>query len=412
MPVLAFNLFIGFVYLILFSKLLWYSPLNEIAGVSKQRLLVFYWIKATWCLGYYIVHLYFLQGGDTVDFFQAADQVYRSLYRDPLDYLRLVFLPNHWYVSDSLYHYNQAINRYGDESTFFLIRLNAIFRLFSFGSYWAQMMMFSFVTLPGILMLYRFLIQQMALNSRWALMFLLYLPATAFWIHGVHKEALLLSAMGLSFYSVTNIKRLWWLCVISLFVLGLVRSHYLLLMTPLLTALWVHERTKRNPLVLYAGASALILISVALYFFLSDINPITYIFEHRAAYAGLSHERILHSDFWRWLLFSAIVVLVSPLHHFHIHQSSGAWVLTAMSLSALMVLIYPIRLKRWHFSNLHVLFILTAILEFVIIGLIVVQDGGIARYRAPMLVLLLSGYSGMFVEEKNKKYSHFHQNFD
>ena len=397
---------VGFVYLVLFSRWLWVSGVGDYFGLSRQAVLTIFLFKVFWCFVFVYVHLQWSGGGDTLDFFQSGDQVYRSLFRDPADYLKLVFLPNHYYVTDSLYHYNQAINRYGDESTFFIIRLLAIFRLFSFGSYSAQAIMYSLLTLPGILFIYAFCMRQLGLHIRTIHTVLLIIPATSFWIHGMHKEALLLSACGMVLYPLTasDIKRshLIWL-IIGLVVLTLVRSHYLLLVVPLTALMYIHKNRPQRIAVQYLATLASILLVILLYFYLNDTSIRNYVFQQRDAYAQLSGLQAGDLPLWQRFLCAVPGVLCSPF-------SSGAWptdisdwLMYAFTCSAFVYLMRQIRARYFMFHPIGFTLVFASLIEFGIIGCVVVQHGGIARYRAPFLCLFILGILAMFKDKKSKK---------
>ncbi len=396
---------IGIFYLILFSRLLWLSKWHEHFGISQQRLQIIFLLKVFWCLAFILIHVILSGGGDTLDFYQAGEQVYRSLFRDPRDYLRLVFLPNHWYVSESLYHYNQAINRYGDESTFLLIRLNAIFRLFSFGSYTAHAVMFSFCTLPGILYLYLFFNKRLQLGHHKSFLLILLLPVTAFWIHGIHKEALLLSAMGYLFYLSSNrtlkLGQLLY-ALIALFVILIVRSHYLLILLPALLALWVYSSKQFPVYKTYLMCVCAIVMLSLIYLVMNHVNLIGYIEHHREEYIRLDNTKVsAHLDIID--LFNApFKVLISPLNFIETRWSLSLFLQYLLTFSSYFIILIQIRKRHFQLNSVGTLLILTALMEFTIIGLIVVQDGGISRYRAPMLCLFIAGFLNLWEGKKSK----------
>ncbi len=401
---------IGLLYLILFSRWLWTSRINERFGLSKQRLLSIFLLKVFWCFAFIFVHLNFSSGLDTIDFFQQSEQVYRSLFRDPIDYLRLVFLPNHWYVSESLYHYNQAMSRYGDESTFLLIRLNAIFRLFSFGSYSAQAVMFSIITLPGILLLYSFFTSQLNIKSKSAIIILMVLPVTAFWVHGVHKEALLLSATGTVLYAVTiSQKNLHCLLMLlmGLMVLTIIRSHYLLFVLPVIVSILFSRGNQKTMLWTFTAALTLIVAFGVLYFYIMGMNIIEYVQLHRAEYIALGSNLLPEVPTLLSVLSSPFAVFISPIDFQSFPNSTTEWIMLLFTLSALGYVVYESLGNNFKLKEISLILISIALIEFLIIGLIVVQHGAIARYRAPLYCLLLAGVLSMISEKKRKNISDF-----
>jgi hypothetical protein len=396
---------IALFYLFLFSRLLWLSDINLSFGISKQRLLSIFLLKVFWCFSFIFFHIHWSGGTDTIDFFQQGEQVYRSIFRDPIDYLRLVFLPNHWYVSESLYHYNQAMSRYGDESTFLLIRLNAIFRLFSFGSYSAQAVMFSLVTLPGVLLMYRFFTNQLYLDGKTAIIILMVLPVTAFWIHGVHKEALLLSAIAVVLCAVSmnhhHLIRLL-LLLIGLLVITIVRSHYLLFIVPLILSIWLFASNQKAMFICYLLFLAAVFGVVICYFNLNHISITDYIVSHRANYIALSSESISENSIGLHDVYAPVAVLLSPIDFFNVPDKISTWILLLFTLSGFGYMVYKSYSNTFKLNSLGLLLIITSLIEFLIIGLIVVQHGAIARYRAPVYCLMIAGILSQFIK-KNKK---------
>src|SRR5687767_7865513 len=104
-------------------------------GFTPRAVVLVFTVKLLWCVAYAMFHWIYFNGGDTYVVFREAAQMNRALHRDWVDFAILEFLPNHWYIKESLHHYNQALHMYGSESTWLMVRLNALFYLVSFGSY-------------------------------------------------------------------------------------------------------------------------------------------------------------------------------------------------------------------------------------------------------------------------------------
>jgi predicted membrane protein len=80
----------------------------------------------------------------------------------------------------------------------------------------------------------------------------------------------------------------------------------------------------------------------------------------------------------------------------------STWILLLFTLSGFGYMVYKSYSNTFKLNSLGLLLIITSLIEFLIIGLIVVQHGAIARYRAPVYCLMIAGILSQFIK-KNKK---------
>src|SRR5687768_8520023 len=97
LPAVVF--YVLFLYWIINARL--YTKL----GFTIREVIAIFSIKLFWCISYAVFHWIYFSGGDTYVVFSEAAQVNRALHRDWVDFLILEFLPNHWYIKESLHHY-------------------------------------------------------------------------------------------------------------------------------------------------------------------------------------------------------------------------------------------------------------------------------------------------------------------
>lgn len=377
------------------------AGLYQSLGFTKREVLIVFHIKLVWCVAYAVFHWLFFHGGDTFVVFKEAAQVNKALHRDPIDFLVLEFLPNHWYIKESLHHYNHALHMYGSESTWLMVRLNALFYLMSFGSYPAHLVMFSFATLPATLCLLRFMISHASVSKVWSYVTVLAFPAVAFWCNGMHKEAMILSGAGFAFYALATARDSGWtwptaMLLLCGFVLLLSRSYMpLLLAPPMLAVYFSKSRLSGNAKLVTVGAIALV-TAVGL-FRLTRTDLWQVVLEKQQSFARESNASVrglnalTWSDAPRWLATLAERAFVSPLP-----RAGFDWKGLPLFLMNVAVLLLPVvtfrRFDTTRFRRLGIWFVGAAVLNFLMIGALVPQAAAIGRYKAPMLVFLVFGW--------------------
>lgn len=121
-----------------------------------------------------------LTGNDTYLYFFDGDIVYQSLKSDPFIYLKLAIGTNDFTpVPVYLQPYTDLMHFWFDSSNYFLVRLNAIIRLISFGVYNVHAIIFAFLSFIGTYNLYLFFEDKV--NSKRVVQFILFgIPSIVF----------------------------------------------------------------------------------------------------------------------------------------------------------------------------------------------------------------------------------------
>lgn len=159
---------------------------------------------------------------------------------------------NHWYL-----HYDYGT--YNDNHT--IIRFNALVMLVSFGSFHVHTVFMCFLSLIGLMAIYRSVAPLLPLKRTITFISLFLVPSVIFWGSGVLKEGLLLFALGLLFYSVFNLfiyKKSYLINFLLLclsFSLLMINKRYLLIaLVPALTCFVLVEKLKfPKPFLFYLG---------------------------------------------------------------------------------------------------------------------------------------------------------------
>ncbi len=261
-------------YAIIFIALIRLLPFFRISGLNKWALPLVFVLKILCGVAMYVVYTKVYTDRSTADIFKYFDDskiMYDALFSAPGDFLRMIT----GFGNDSPHfdmYYNQMnywyrvyeSNIYNDSHT--IIRFNALLRFFSFGYYNVHTVFMCFISLGGMVGIYRFFLKVMpeAKNMLFFAAFLI--PSLLFWGSGVLKEGLLLFGMGMFLWHtellLSKRKVLWSVCfvLLSFFLLLYTKFYILITILPLVIAYtWCRLGSPR-----YAFLKFIIVIAVAL----------------------------------------------------------------------------------------------------------------------------------------------------
>lgn len=254
-------------YALLLILIIYKVRFVNVQGLTPARITAVFLLKIACGVGMAMIYTYYYTDRTTADVFKYYDDskvMYDALHTNPSDFFRMLtgFGDDADYFRNT--YYVRMANWYRDfESTFndsrTIIRVNAFIRLFSFGYYHVHTVMMCFISLAGLVAIYRTFSPYMEdrRNLLFAAVFLL--PSVMFWGSGVLKEGFMLCGLGILVYSFHRIlkggitfKRL----APVLFSLGilLVTKYYILaaLLTGLIANLWIYRSSMKRPLLKYA----------------------------------------------------------------------------------------------------------------------------------------------------------------
>lgn len=191
------------------------------------------------------LYQYYYEGGDTYNFHtHGSRHIWRAFMDDPLIGWKLLTAQGEY--GPGLYQYARDIWFYTDPDSYFVIRVAALFDLFTFSSYSATACLFAVLSFSGawalFLTFYRIrpdLHQLIALAT-------LFIPSVIFWGSGLLKDTLTLAALGMLTFSVHELfgqKRMSirnvLLLVVSAWVIFSVKKYILMSFAPAVI-LWLY----------------------------------------------------------------------------------------------------------------------------------------------------------------------------
>ncbi|HRP31611.1 MAG TPA: hypothetical protein PKV73_06955 [Agriterribacter sp.] len=399
----AFYIVIGLIYsagfVLLFLRLneKLGSPLDKkwLSGAFAAKLL------AGIVYGYLYAHVF--ETSDSWLYFRESLAEYQKLLKQPLAFFT------------SGLHFNNAGDFFSssDDAAWsnagenLLIKLLAIFNVFSGGNYYVNVVLFNAFSFYG---LYRLFLVTAAYSPKNKLLLfgiLFFLPSCLYWNSGIDKDGLILFFTGqLIFTANAGIRgkvtvKGWAIALISFLFIYLFRNVNAVLLLPALAAWWLSAKIVRKPWLVFTGLYGVCI----LFFFLSahfrpvfnlplrlaekqhqflalkanTVLPLTPLEPTTASYVRVFPEAVNHV-----LLRPYISEIKSPFHFMAFMEL----------LLILFVIIVAIKRSGKHLlqqiGQPYYLFLLfVAISGLLLIGYTVPFPGAIVRYKALYIIFLL-----------------------
>lgn len=200
-------------YTVLFILLIYRIKFFRIEGISVKVLSIVFIIKILAGLGMFFLYTFYYTDRATADIFKYFDDskiMYDALWDKPRDFFRMIFsIGNDSPYFDQYYHqmnnwYRQyESNIYNDSHT--IIRINALIRLFSFGYFNVHTVFMCFISLVGLVALYRFFVPYLQNKKRLLFFAVFLIPSVVFWGSGVLKEAILIFGIGMMLHTTSQL---------------------------------------------------------------------------------------------------------------------------------------------------------------------------------------------------------------
>ncbi len=271
----------GYVALFLYLIIRW--PFFRVEGLGPKAIGVLFLLKVAAGTGLwwiYTFHYADRANADIYKFFDDGNVMFGALRAHPVDYLQMLtgigtrnpYFSEHYYEVMNNWYRRWETGYYNDAHT--MIRYNAVLRLFSFGVYHVHTVFSAFLSLTGLVALYKVFTGLVPGMGRVAAIGLFLWPSMLFWSSGPIKEALLFLGLGLFLLALfrfgqhRNGAKVWIMLLAGLFIQLSLKSYVLACMLPGLAALWWCRRTGNRRAVLKFGtahlAAALLILAAPL----------------------------------------------------------------------------------------------------------------------------------------------------
>lgn len=280
----------AFFFLFLISKLSFFRlegiPIRWIQGVFVLKVLAGVTLWAIYTFYYPDRHT-----ADIYKYFDDSKPMFDAIHSSPSDYFKMLF----GYKNDGEHfnrYYNQMYNWfreydsgiYNDSHT--LIRFNAALRLISFGYFNVHTVFMCFISLLGLVAIYKTFASILKENREWLFLVVFLMPSVLFWGSGVLKEGLIFLGIGFLVYFFNKLidrQGRWWLAlfwVLSSAMLLMFTKFYVLgaIIPGLIALAWVTLFGNRKPLLKYAITYVVcIVIGLGAHTVLPAPNPLAFL---------------------------------------------------------------------------------------------------------------------------------------
>ena len=247
---------------------------------------------------------------DAFRFFDDSLIMYGALKTDPTHYLRLLFGIGLDKPDLALYIKEMTFwgrdfphGLFNDNQT--IIRVNAIFDLFSFGYYHIHTVFMCFISLIGLTALYKAFVPFLQKHKLLLLIGIFLIPSVLFWGSGVLKEGVVIFSMGLLIWSLfkvlekPNVKHLSVL-ICSILMLLFIKVYVIIALAPgIIGFILLTKKNRWNPLVVYLSIAITgSLISLAVHNKIPQVDIITKLHFKNIDFIKMSERTTSNSAFY------------------------------------------------------------------------------------------------------------------
>ncbi|MBX2947096.1 MAG: hypothetical protein KF725_14795 [Cyclobacteriaceae bacterium] len=368
------------------------------------------------------LYQFYYDGGDTFNYHtHGSRHVWEAFMDSPL--LGWKLLTSSGEYGQGTYAYASQIPFYTDPSSFFVIRVAALFDLITFSSYSATVVFFAVISFCGAWALFIAFYCHSPQIHRWVALATLFVPSVIFWGSGLLKDTLTLAAVGILTYCADKIfiHRRYSLVtgivlVLSVLIIYAVKKYILLCFLPALL-LWIYaDKLSRIRSVvvkiLILPLIAFLLIGSGYYaIYLIGKDDARYSLDRIAITAQITAYDIgfytgkdagssyslgeLDGTFFGMLSKAPEAINVSLFRPYIWEVKNPLMLLSALESSLLLFLtVYILYRSRWKFSflfrNPTVIFCLVFSITFAFaVGVSTFNFGTLARYKIPLLPFYL-----------------------
>ena len=332
---------------------------------------------------------------DVLNYWNDAKIIYSVALINPMHFIEIFFWNSNPNIPEHLLFYLKNTNHCMLISDFTMVRIQSLLMLLSGGQVITHILFFNVLTFTGICALYKS-IDNINTSIIWKVGLLFMIPSTMFWTNAMHKESVLLFAIGMTSYSIEKIdwKKVFFIIAILLLVYA-IRWPVLILIIPLILLSVLSTFNLSNWLNKCLTIFGTILGMIVLLYF----NVLEYFIIKRQAFIDyyFGSTGIIKLDYFNSSIYDLIkeslehalfVPFIWPL------DSLKIFILAVENLLLLAFIIYFSSLIKRLFSDylVYQFIILGTLITFIIIGFVVDNEIAIVRYKSmfyPILFMAL-----------------------
>jgi len=390
---------------------------KTIPALTFKVILFFFTLKVLsgTLLIFIYTYYYDIATADFYKYYSDGRIMYEAIYTNPLDYLRMLTGISASSPHLDLY-YNQMVSWYRPweapvlNDSKVVIRFNALVSLFSFGSIHAHTVVLNFLSMFGLVAIYKFALKYTPqLKHAWLPWGIFLFPSLLFWGSGILTEGFLVLGFGLWIYIIDKMvtenkiaPKYIILLIVSLFFLVKLKPYNLLLLIPCQAAFYLSmKNTIWGKQLKYGLILALwVFLGVLAGYILPQYDVISILARKQNDFVNFSvyvdagsliHTRLLQPNLWDMIVSfpqGFWHVLIRP----HIFEANSVVVLMAALENLFVVGLIIFAISRFDKKGLNMpvvwLSLWFAILLMGFVGLITPLHGAFVRYKIMALPFL------------------------
>ncbi|MGZ4048543.1 MAG: hypothetical protein ACXVNN_04215 [Bacteroidia bacterium] len=194
------------IYTILFILLIRKMAFFSIPELSYKAIISVFLLKIIAGIALLLIFTSYYKNSDSIAFFNDSKVMYDVLWQNPAHFFKMFTgigsadpVLDVYYSKMSTWNASFENVLFNDSRS--IIRLNVLFRFFSFGNFYAHTVFMCFLSLIGLTALYKTFDKYFAGRKKILFVIIFLLPGVLFWSSGVLKEGLLFFGMGLLLYA-------------------------------------------------------------------------------------------------------------------------------------------------------------------------------------------------------------------
>ncbi len=265
-------------YLIFFAWLVTKTKFFTASGLTNPQLVIIFLLKVIAGILYGWIGVYYgelAQMVDTWAYHYESKKEYQLLISDPQLFFGNIF--HNVYIDGYTKFLAVEDSWWNDLKGVFFVKTLAIFNLASFGNYYINVIFYSFVSMFGLLALYRVMKDVFPEKNMPILLATFLVPSVLYWTSGLHKDGIIFFGMMFVIYHIYfglkensfSFRRIISILFGLLLVLGL-RNFMIIPFLPALFAWILAAKVKKKPVLVFTAVYAVFLI---LFFTTKFIHP-------------------------------------------------------------------------------------------------------------------------------------------
>jgi hypothetical protein len=392
-------------YLLLFIFFVAKFSFLKKAGIERPKLIGLFLIKIIAGVAYALFYKLpkYYDGSDTWRFYRLSLKEKQWLLSDPIGFIKDLFV----------YGYDRPGGLFAGENSYWNdlksnipIKMMACMNVITGNSYYTNIILFNFIFLIGLVALFKVFLQIFPRKKNFIIIGVFLLPSTLFWCSGIHKDGLILSALGVIVYSfnkLLNQKKITathlGIILFSMFIIFTLRNYIAIALVPALFCWWIAYKHPNKGVLAFSGVYfAGLILFFSIKFLSPQLDLPKYLSEKQNEFSRLEGTSTVVKDTLQPTLASYVKYFPKAVDMAffrpHVAEAKSLSYIPAAAentLLLLLLLLLLLSIKSLDNPSPFLLFCIFFSLSILFVcGYTITLSGAIVRYRSLMLPYLIT----------------------